>query len=77
MILSIALFAQDRKPPSFLDLASIMLSELLNLLQDVISKKVMSICSMFPGSRSEVSMVFPLFLFFPLASIQIVQRQAS
>eukprot|EP00957_Ditylum_brightwellii_P181471 13823598-Ditylum_brightwellii.AAC.1 len=33
-----------------------MLSDLLKPLQDVISKKVMSICSMFPGSRSDVPM---------------------
>ena len=73
MILSGVLFALDRKPQSFLDLASIMLSELSNPLQDVISKKVMSMRSMFPGSRSDVSMVFPFFLFFPLVSTQMVQ----
>ena len=76
MIVSGIFFALGRKPQSFLDLASIMLSELLNPLQDVISKKVMSMCSMFPGSRSDVSMVFPLFLFFPLVSTQMVQWQA-
>eukprot|EP00957_Ditylum_brightwellii_P112377 8567853-Ditylum_brightwellii.AAC.1 len=66
VILGGILFALDRKLQNFLDLASMMLSELLNPLQDVISKKVLPICNMLPGSRSDVSIVFPLLLFFPL-----------
>eukprot|EP00957_Ditylum_brightwellii_P056290 4266872-Ditylum_brightwellii.AAC.1 len=57
MILNGVFLALDRKPQSFLNLASMILSDQLKHLQDTMLKNVMSMCSILPGSMLEVSIV--------------------